>query len=312
MKRSLKSKQFWFYASLISLAVFYLTFTWKTTKNVDFIVTSSVFWVAIFLLLWRRRDRLILASDFISSFVGLLLIALVLIKSLTLYWFESNLFVYLASFIAFFGIALIAFGIKNIKQYWLELFFSGFLFIPPSFFGFWFNAQISTLTTKVSAYLLYYLGFNTTSQGVQILLHLPNRGNFIATVDYFCTGILMMALMLKLALLSISFFPMKWWQRFWFPLAAIAIGFFLGVIRVSILTLALPDRSSFAYWHGTEGAQIFSTLSIIIFFLLCYPTLNQQKSKNLSEQHRVNSASILTTSLTTERCETARRYSSDN
>jgi cyanoexosortase A len=312
MKRSLKSEQFWFYASLISFAVFYLTLTWKSTKNLDLIVTNSLFWGAIFVLLWRRRKRLVFNSDFISAFLGLLLITLVLIKSLTLYWFESNLFVYLASFISFLGIALIASGIKNIKQYWLEIFFSGFLFIPTTFFGFWFNDQISLATAKISAYLLYYLGFNTVSKGIQILLHLPNQGDFIAEVNYFCTGILMMGLMLKLALLLASFVPMKQWQRFWFATLALAVGFFLGVIRVSILTLTVPNPEQFAFWHGNEGAQIFSTLSIIIFSLFCYPTLNQPKSKKLSQQHRVNSAPILTTSSTTESTETTWSDLSDN
>jgi cyanoexosortase A len=300
MQLSLKSERFWLGSILVSFIFFYLSLIWKLTGDLDLIVTDLLFWVAILALLYRRRDRLIFNSDPISTFLGLLLIGLVLVKSPTLYWFESNLFVYCAPFVALFGIALIASGIKNLKQYWVELFFSGFLFIPPTFFGFWFNDRISALTAKFSAYLLYYLGFNTTSRGIDIWLNLPDRGNFVAKVDYFCTGILMMGLMLKLALLLVSFFPMKWLQCFWLPLAALAIGFFLGVIRVSILTLAVPDPDRFAFWHGTEGAQIFSTLSIIIFFFFCYPVLKKH--------NRVNSQTMLTTNLRTDKRETARRF----
>jgi cyanoexosortase A len=313
MKRSLKSDQFWLCASLISFGVFYLTFTWKTTKNIDSVITNSLFWGAIFLLLWRRRDRLIFDREIISSLSGLLLIALLIVKSLSLYSFESLLFIYLAPFIALFGITLIISGIKNIKQYWLELFFAGFLFIPPSFLGLWFNTSISTVTAKLSAYLLYYFGFNVTSQGIKVLLHLPNQGNFLAQVNYRCTGILMMGLMLKLALLLVSFVWMKWWQRVWFPFAALAIGFFLGVIRVSILTLAVPDPSLFDYWHGSEGTQIFSTLSIIIFFCFCYPVLKEPKPRDFfKKQDRVSNVPILTTNLETEKRENTQRAYRDN
>ena len=104
MKRSLKSDQFWLCASLISFAVFYLTLTWKTTENTDSVITNFLFWGAIFLLLWRRRDRLNLRSDFFSTTFGLSLLAIVLVKSVSLFWFESSFFLPLTPF---FGFALL-------------------------------------------------------------------------------------------------------------------------------------------------------------------------------------------------------------
>jgi cyanoexosortase A len=277
MKRSLKSDQFWLCASLISFAVFYLTLTWKTTENIDSVITSSLFWGVIFVLLWRRRDRLNFRSDLFSTTFGLSLLAIVLVKSVSLFWFESSLFLPFAPFFGFLGLVAIASGFKGLKQYWLELLLVGLLFFPSDRFGWLFNKyfHIQMLTAKFASYLLYYLGFNTTSQNQDVLLNLSTGKHFVASVNYSCTGVSMIMLMLKLALLLESLLAMKRLQRFLFPIAAVAIGFVLGSIRVSIMTVLLPEPDKFNYWHGTEGAQIFSTLAILLFSGFCYLVLKE-------------------------------------
>ena len=276
MKRLLKSDKFWLFSILISFAVFHLNVTWKVTGDPNRLTIDLFFWAAILFLLWRRRDRLRVDSDLASAFLGLLLIVLVLVKSISLFWFESSLLKF-APFVAVLGIALLASGFKGLRQYWLELLFSCLMFFPTSGLESLMDSQfqISILTAKSSAYLLYYLGFNTATQSNEVLLSLPQGGNFRALVDYQCTGVPMMLLMLKLSLLLQSFFPMKWLERFFLPMVAVSLGFFLGVIRVSILTLTMPDPAKFDYWHSTEGAQIFSTLSILIFSFLCYSVLQR-------------------------------------
>ncbi|AFZ36283.1 exosortase [Stanieria cyanosphaera PCC 7437] len=284
MRRSLKTNQFWFYASLISLAVFYLTLTWKNTQNVDFIVTNSLFWGAIFLLLWRKRKQFSFGSDFFSTTFGLFLLTIVLIKSVSLVWFESLFFLPLTPFFGFLGLIAIAFGLKELRKYWWELLLSGVLFFPSDTLGWWFNRlfQIQIMTAKLANYLLYYFGFNTISQNYNIVLHLPEQGYFTASVNYSCTGVSMIILMFKLALLLESLVMMKQLQRFLFPTAAVMIGFFLGTIRVTIMTVLLPEPDKFTYWHGTEGAQIFSTLAIVIFSSFCYLQLKEQKFNSLT------------------------------
>jgi hypothetical protein len=164
MKRSLKFDQFYLYGSLISFAVFYLTLTWKTTENIDAVVTNSLFWIAIIFLLWQRRDSLKFKSDFFSIVFGFSLLAIVLFKSISFFWFESLLFLPFTPFFGFLGLIAIASGYKGLKQYWLELLLVSLLFFPSDMLGWWFNKyfSIQILTAKFAAYLLYYLGFNTT------------------------------------------------------------------------------------------------------------------------------------------------------
>lgn len=279
MKLLLKNDKFWIFSSLISLSILYLNLTWKTTGDLDRITTDSLFWGAILWLLWRRRDKLSLNNDLFSSFLGLLLIALVLFKSISMFEFESTL-ISLIPFFAAIGLASIASGLKGLRQYWRELFFAWFLFFPTGVIGYFSDRifHITVLNAKFATYFLYYFGFNAASQGNKVLLSLPQKGNFKAIVDYPCAGVPMILLMLKLSLLLVTFFSLKKAQRIWLPLVAVGIGFFLGVIRVCILTLAIPNPASFDYWHGSNGSQIFSTLAILIFSFFCYSVIERQNA----------------------------------
>ena len=87
----------------------------------------------------------------------------------------------------------------------------------------------------------------------------------------------MILLILKLALLLISFVPLKKNQQILIPSFSLILGFFLGVTRVCILTLLIPNQAQFNYWHGTEGSQIFSTLAITIFSGFCYWILQKNQ-----------------------------------
>jgi len=272
-----KSDRLWLSSSLLGLAMLYLSLIWKTTGDVDQLTTSTVFWGAIIWLLWRKRSILQFRSQPVSSFIGLLFLALILSKITTLFWFESTLLPLfpLSSAIA---LALIASGFGGMIQYRRELFFAWFLFFPEGVIGHFIDniVQITILNAKFASYFLYYIGFNVVSQGNQVILSLPELGEFKAIVDYPCAGIPMILLMLKLALLLISFASMSRQERWIIPLFAIACGFLLGVIRVCILTLLIPNPTRFDYWHGAQGSQIFSTLAITIFAGFCYWILERK------------------------------------
>lgn len=287
MKLLLKNDKFWLFSSLISFTILYLNLTWKTTGDIDRLTTDSLFWVAILWLLWQRRDGLSSDSDLFSTFFGLSLVILVLSKSISLFEFESTL-IPLIPFFATLGLAFIASGFKGLRQYWRELFFAWFLFFPTGVIGYFLDRilHITVLNAKFATYFLYYFGFNVVSQGNEVLLSLPQMGNFKAVVDYPCAGVPMILLMLKLSLLLVTFFPLKKAQRISLPLVAVGIGFMLGVIRVCILTLAIPNPARFEYWHGSNGSQIFSTLAILIFSFVCYSVLKQQNLLDPSQHHR--------------------------
>ena len=277
IKISKKINIFLLLASLAGSGFFYLNLIWKTTENIDQLTINILFFMAIFWLLWRKKTKINLKSNLFSSLIGLSLLIATIIKTISLFTFEYNLLSLMPFFVGI-SLALIASSFRGLGQYSQELFFAWFLFFPTGVIGNFIDnlVKITVLNAKLASYFLYYLGFNVTNQGNEVLLSLPNLGNYKAIVDYPCAGVPMILLLLKLSLLLISFFPVKRLQSLTIPLVSIAIGFLLGVIRVCILTLVIPEQVKFNYWHGSQGSQIFSTLAILIFSTYAYWLLNKE------------------------------------
>jgi len=278
IKNSFKDDRLWLFSSLISLAVLYLGLIWRTTADIDRLTTDCLFWGVILWLLWQKKDDRKYSSDPVSSFVGLLLLGSILSKTITLFSFESSLLPLLPIAWAF-SLSLIASGFKGLNQYHRELFFTWFLFFPTGVIGNFVDSiiHITIINAKVSTYLLYYLGFNVKSYNNEVILALPELGKFKAIVDYPCAGVPMILLILKLALLFVSCVSLSKSKQIFLPIFSIVLGFLLGVIRVCILTLSIPNQAQFEYWHGAQGSQIFSTLAIAIFSGCCYWILQQNQ-----------------------------------
>jgi len=271
-----KNHGFWLFMILFLLGIFYLNLVWKALGNVDELTTHLLFYGAIFGLIWQRKEKIKLNSNIFPSFVGLSLLVIIITKTIYLFSFEDILFS-LVPFCAGISLALIASGFRGLGQYSRELFFAWFLFFPEGVIGHFIDnlARITVFNAKLSTYFLYYFGFNVANVGNEVVLSLPNVGDYKAIVDYPCAGMPMILLMLKLSLLLVSFFRLSKFQCFLIPIGSIAIGFFLGVVRVCILTLAIPKQTTFNYWHGAEGSQIFSTIAILIFSAFAYWLLNR-------------------------------------
>ena len=269
-------KKTWAAISVIGLGVFYFSLQWKTTGNVDLLVTDSLFYVAICGLLWQRRGSLLLHGNFFSASIGSLLLIILLFKSINLFEFESPL-ISLIPFLFALAMALISSGFRGLKIYRQELFLAWFLFFPTGVIGHAIDRliQITVLNAKVSTYLLYYVGFNVANRGNEVILSLSDSSQYRAIVDYPCAGVPMILLLLKMSLLMVAYFPLSKFQKRFVPVVSTIIGFTLGVIRVCILTLLIPHPERFDYWHGSSGDQIFSTLAIIIFAGFAYWLLEQ-------------------------------------
>lgn len=281
------NKKTWATISIISLGILYFNLLWKTTKDIDTLSTDVLFYIAICALLWRRKNSLVYGGSSIFSCLGLALLTVLTIKVTTLYSFEATL-IPLLPFFAAISLALISCGIRGLTQFKKEIFFAWFLFFPTGVIGHFFDnsIKITVLNAKFATYILYYVGFDVANYGNQVILNLFEN-QYKAVVDYPCAGVPMILLMLKLSLLLVCFFPFSKTQKTIIPLVSIAIGFILGVIRVCILTLLIPEPAKFDYWHGSSGDGIFSTLAIMIFAGFAYFMLEKVNSFDSDRQKTV-------------------------
>lgn len=233
--------------------------------NSDFLFHSILFWVSALFLLWQKRDKLDLESDTISSVFGSVLLALVIYKSLHL--FQGDYFIRIAPLLSLFGWGLLASGIKGLKQYWPEIFLLGFLAIPWELV---YVLNISLITAKFSAFILWLLGFEVNLQGIWLIL--PT-----GSVEVYsgCSGVQMMLHLLGLSWIVLAIAKTNWPQKIWLPIAAILIGFIVNGIRVALMAVlvALSNLEGFTYWHVGNGSLIFSAISVLIFGIICIRTI---------------------------------------
>lgn len=269
----LQNSKFCLFGIAIGLSMLHLLLTWRVVGNIDRLIISALFWGAILCLLWRKQDNINLESGIFSSFFGLLLMALVLVKSISLFWFESS-FLKILPLIAALGLGLLASGTKGLKQYWRELLLVLLLCIPESFLVQIIDKlfNITTLTAQFAVFILWYLGFEVTRQGASVIL--PHDSVWVAP---HCTGISTALLLLKLSVVLILMSPTDWSKKVLVSVSSVFMTFVVSGIRVALIASVVSNQEAFNYWHGAEGNQIFSTISILLFGLLCHFLLQPDK-----------------------------------
>ena len=269
----LQNSKFCFFGIAIGLSVLHLLLTWRVVGDIDRLIVSALFWGAALCLLWRKQDDVNLESGIFSSFFGLLLMTLVLIKSISLFWFESS-FLKILPLMAAIGLGLLASGIKGLKQYWRELSLVVLLCIPESLLVETINQifNITTLTAQFAVFILWYLGFEVTRQGAHVIL--PHNSVWVAP-HY--TGISTALLLLKLSVVLILMSPTDWSKKVLVSVSSVFMTFVVSGIRVALIATVVSNQEAFNYWHGAEGNQIFSTISILLFGLLCRFLLQADK-----------------------------------
>jgi len=100
---NLKNAQFWLLAIGAGLIAIHITLTWKS-ENPSLLGSSLLFWIAVSSLIWDKRHNLNLESGILSSFLGLSIIAILLLKSASLTSFGG--FLFLSPLIVALGLAL--------------------------------------------------------------------------------------------------------------------------------------------------------------------------------------------------------------
>ncbi|MEH2459303.1 cyanoexosortase A [Nostoc sp.] len=274
IREQLKKSNFWLSAIAVGLTIIQLDLNWKFIGSIDALTLRGLFLTAILYLIWKKQHILNLKSDLFSTLIGLLLISFILIKSLSLFSFES-FFIKIFALFSFLGLALIASGIKGLKQYWQE-FIILLLSLSDGLLLSLVTAKIdvSLLAAKVSNFVLWYLGFAVYRQGVNVIL--PTGGIEIYPG---CSGLNAILLLLQLSLVFILIFPINIFQKILLPIVAVSLAFIINIFRLVLMTLlvANSNHQGFEYWHGESGNQIFSTISILAFGFVCHWILMQKK-----------------------------------
>ena len=90
--RLIQKSEYWLSGVVLSLIALHIHLLWRLNGNFEQLSLSLIFWVALLSLLWKRRYTINLESDCFSSFVGLIIITLVLIRSRVIYNGDEVLF----------------------------------------------------------------------------------------------------------------------------------------------------------------------------------------------------------------------------
>lgn len=271
--RPLQNTQFWLLAIAGGLIAIQASLSWRLTADFSQPSVSILCWGAVLSLLGEKRHKLNLESDFFSSLLGLLLIAFVLLRSLFMTSIDS-LF-YLSPFITALGLAMLASGVKGLKQYWLELIIVLALNVPVGLLTD--RIDITTLTAKFATVILTYLGFEVIREGVNIIL--PTGA---VEVVHGCSGLESMVQLLRLAVLFLVMFPTKLAKKILVPIVAVLVAFLVNVVRIALMAILVAHSSqeTFEYWHTGAGSQIYFLISILIFGGFCYLVSQKDDPEN--------------------------------
>jgi cyanoexosortase A len=245
------------------LIALHLHSSWEA-KLANLVVTSILFVGAIAFKLKQKQSTLNLESNLLSKIIGAFLVAFVFLSQAFLPSYDF--LIRLLPLISGLGLALIASGIKGLKQYWQELMLLLVLAVPlelliepvNNFF------RITKVLAQISTFILWYVGFTVSRQGDLIIL--PERATWVGPN---CSGVLTMLWMLQLAILFLATYPTNWQKKILVPTVAVLIVIGVNSIRIAIMALlAAYNYPAFEYWHS-DNAQIFSTIPVLIFWRFC-------------------------------------------
>lgn len=256
----LKQSKFLLLGIATGLVTLHLHLAWHS-ESTDLFTTSLLFWSTVCFGVWKKYHTLSFKTGLFSSLCGTLLITFVLLRSLS----PSVTFPCVFPALSALGVGLLASGWQGLKQYRSQL-------LCLSFLGFyhviitWSVFDISELTARFAAFILWYLGFDISRQGVNLIL--PTGS---ATVYLGCSGLKNILDLLGIGILLLTLFPTRWQQKILVPIVAISIGFVVNGLRVALMTVlsASNHQSAFEYWHQGDGSLIFALVAILLFWLIC-------------------------------------------
>jgi cyanoexosortase A len=261
-KKSLQKIEYWLVALSGGLVLLHLTLIDKS-QNENLFSTATLTWLTIGSLLWDRRKKLILESDTASTFVGMALVVLTIIRNLTTTDSSLRLFPLIAGL----GVILIASGFKSLKSYGKEIILLSLLLFLRLVTIVLNAFDLPLLTAKVSAFMLWFVGFDVVRQGVIIALPTGRVEVYGA-----CSGVESIVLMLCIAILFFFLISISHWQKVICITTAVALGFMVNAFRVALLAFLVDVQQpkAFEYWHSDDGSLSFAIISVFMFGLFCW------------------------------------------
>lgn len=192
-----------------------------------------------------------LGAIFIGSIAGLW------IMYKALFYVEDEAFLRLLPFLGLSSWGLISYGWYSIKIFCHGLLLFGFLAFPWELV--YVGIDLSLLTTKFTHWCLWVFGFESERLGTLIRL-----GSGQIEVYHGCSGLKMILQLLSFSLIYLVLVPQKIQQQIGILLGAIAVGFIINGLRVSLMAIlvSLGDEAAFDYWHLGTGSLIFSGISV--------------------------------------------------
>lgn len=266
----LKNPKFWLLGIAIGCMTIHLTLVWVGDNSSLFSV-SCLFWAAVSSLVWDRHNDLYLESGMFSSLFAFSLLIVLLIKASSLT--SLGIFLFVLPPLLGFCVALLASGFKRLRQYKKELLilivFSITNLIPKIPF------DISKLTAKFAAFILWYMGTEVIRNGEKI--HLTT-----GSVEVYsgCSGIELVGQMLGIACIFLLMFPLNIKKRILVPIVATTLAFIVNGFRVALMAnlVASNQKEAFKYWHEGDGSLIFSLIAVLCLGIFCWLILGSGTS----------------------------------
>ena len=261
----------------VAVIAIHLTIIFKVSSS-DRQITNMLFWMTAAYLIWERQDKLTFKTGPVASLFGTILLAMLLLKS-TGYCEESFLMIY--PFIAGVALATIASGFRGLKDYWREILLLFFAGVPEVVLSK--LTDPAPITAQFASSMLWYSGFAVTQKG--IYLELPG-----GSVEVYsgCSGVVAMTQLLGMAVLFLMLLPLpwKWFQKLIIPVAAVAIGFLVNAMRVSLMAILVSQKqmAAFDYWHAGSGSLVFSVIGTFLLVLLVWALIELFKPKPPGEE----------------------------
>lgn len=260
--KQIRQPDYWLLGLAVALVALHIAYLYRANEP-NLMSLSLLLWLGIASSVWDRRDKLKLDSGTFSTFLGASLIAVVLLRSLSPAGYHTRI----SPFVSGLGLCLMASGVKRLRDYWRELLILSLLIFYPVMAGFLQAINLSSLTAQFSTFMLWMSGFNASREGLSILMPTGRVEVYGA-----CSGIDSMILMSCISVLFMLMVPLNRLQQAICITVAIALGFIINGVRVSILAIlvAYSQRSAFTYWHGGDGSFIFATVAVFLFGMFCW------------------------------------------